>query len=324
MLSYNSFKKKVLAEIINYLPSDFKDCKVSTKEVSKVNEIKDAIVLSNESKENMIIPIFYIQDMFKEYKKNGDFEGVMVFFADLYKTAVKPNFEDLNLDHMEDTIRDKVVLQLISSKNNERLLSQCPYMNFLDLKVLFRVIMKVEKNGISSFLLTHELCETYNLDMDEIYGLAYKNTLNILGHKERSMKEILCEMISNAGVSKKEAERVFSTTPMRNIGEKIIVATDKYKFIGANLMLFTNYLSSIADKFNSSLVIVPSSVRDLMFVSSIDFENIDSLRDMILDLIQKKINPEDNLSDSLYYFDRERKELFIMYGDGNEERYVDN
>ena len=70
-------------------------------------------------------------------------------------------------------------------------------------------------------------------------------------------------------------------------------------------------LKKLADRFNSDLYLLPSSVHEILAVRTDQNRDISLLMDMVQDANQTVVRDEDYLSNCIYYFDRKKCEIKI-------------
>ena len=89
-----------------------------------------------------------------------------------------------------------------------------------------------------------------------------------------------------------------------------LVSNEKMIF-GASVILYPGMMESVAEKLDSNLLIIPSSIHEVLVLSDKLTTDWDYLRDMIHSVNKTEMVPQDILSDSLYYFDRETGKITI-------------
>ena len=80
---------------------------------------------------------------------------------------------------------------------------------------------------------------------------------------------------------------------------------------GAAAMLYPDMLKDLSEKLDSNLYIIPSSVHEVIVFSDNLADDEKSLRDMIYTVNRTQMDPQDILSDSLYFYDRKEEKIFI-------------
>ena len=167
---------------------------------------------------------------------------------------------------------------------------------FYDLAIIYRNILTVDKDGISSFIIRNEYAKSMNLTEEELFNLAYVNTKNILPIQ---VKEITGFMLNN------QAET-----------ELMYVISNKVKINGAvNFLYIEETLAKIAEKTNSNLYILPSSIHEVIVLKAEGKETEEDVKKLIR--MVKKVNSEvvdknKILSNSVYFYNKNTKSISIF------------
>ena len=96
MLSYESFKKRVLKEFLDYLPERYSSCEIELRKVPKVNTVLTGVVIKPKGhKGSYCSPTFYMERMYDQYKQCDSFEKVMASQAIYLEESMKYLPEDV-------------------------------------------------------------------------------------------------------------------------------------------------------------------------------------------------------------------------------------
>lgn len=81
MMDYRMFKEVAKDKVLNYLPLEMRNAEVLIADVWKVNQVREAlrVVLPEQKK---VLPNFYLDKLYGEYRKNRDIEAVIVELAE--------------------------------------------------------------------------------------------------------------------------------------------------------------------------------------------------------------------------------------------------
>ena len=151
-----------------------------------------------------------------------------------------------------------------------------------------------------------ELWQTNTLELLE---LARKNTPAIFPERVYSMEEILGELLREKreqSIAEADEYREFlRTVPMR-------ILSNQQKAHGAGCLLYEGVLEKLAVNYDSSYYILPSSIHEVILLPDNGQESVEHLKNMIHEVNSTQVAPEEVLSDSLYYYDFDRKKLRIL------------
>ncbi len=197
------------------------------------------------------------------------------------------NMDNFDLEHVCEWDSVKTKLQLcIQRKGNEDIVKR----DFLDLEEYVRV--NLGNNG--SFKVKPDYLEYYGITEDMLFQAAWDNTASSIEIKD--MAQVLADM----GI------------PAQFMEDLMIVASNKEKCFGAIAMKSTDKLLEVADRYETDLAILPSSIHEIFLVPVSDVTNSENLNAMIQKVNSTGLAPEDVLSNHAYVFSRETRSIQVM------------
>lgn len=285
-------KEQFAAELRNklpeYMPDRYKNLVFNEEMINKNNGVTlRGILIDDGSK---CTPIFYIDRMYDSFCSNHDFKETIRMFAETIINTMdnKPDPDNILKKIKENS--NLIVPKLINAEKNQELLKNCPHRFFLDLAVVYEIMLETDH----FLLIKNEMFDYHGMTEDELYHLAVKNVRE--QKQVVTLDQILKEMV---GVEE-DLEQI-----------PILIAKTKYVTHGASVMLCEDVLSEAADMLKSDLYILPSSIHEII-VLPVDFrDDVTGLKDMVNTVNQTQVLPEEFLSDSVYFFDRKLKKLSI-------------
>ena len=302
MLDYESFKKKVLKEFLLYMPEEYSDCELEIKRIPKVNHCLTGVIIKpKELKGDFCSPTFYMERMYDQYKECGSFEKVMSNQAIYLEESLKYIPEDAyNLDFA--TMKDKIVFQVVNTKHNKEMIALCPHRNFMDLTVVYRVVLNVDDEGVSGFLITHDIAKIDDLSENLLFKLALENTRRMFPFKSERIEQTMSRMMRKWGACDEEIEDSFPDIDDVPDCERVYVISNEYEFFGANALLYTDVIGKVAEKIGTDCYVLPSSVHDLVVLSTDIFSESSRLMELVKQTNNEHVRVADRLSDSIYLY----------------------
>lgn len=285
-------KEQFAAELRNklpeYMPDRYKNLVFNEEIINKNNGVTlRGILIDDGSK---CTPIFYIDRMYDSFCSNHDFKETIRMFAETIINTMdnKPDPDNILKKIKENS--NLIVPKLINAEKNQELLKNCPHRVFLDLAVVYEIMLETDH----FILIKNEMFDYHGMTEDELYHLAVKNVRE--QKQVVTLDQILKEMVG--------VEEDLEQIPM-------LIAKTKYVTHGASVMLCEDVLSEAADMLKSDLYILPSSIHEII-VLPVDFrDDVTGLKDIVNTVNQTQVLPEEFLSDSVYFFDRKLKKLSI-------------
>lgn len=255
-----------------------------------------------QKKEEAISPTIYIDNYYKDYvnKKltlTEVAEQMLSVLESVREHADK--YRSFSVDYEE--CREKVVYRLISLEKNRQLLQEIPHIPFLNLAVTFSVVCNMSEHGLESLRISNELMDKWGITTAQLVHLAEKNTPRLFPVKIDSMENVLFTYL---GLK----DGLFSENT--DCGPLLIV-TNESGINGASVLLYKDVIHNIAEKYQSNLYILPSSIHEIIVVPNENSGNLEQLSEMVKNINQKHVDDEEVLADNAYYYERtERKFLY--------------
>ena len=89
----------------------------------------------------------------------------------------------------------------------------------------------------------------------------------------------------------------------------MIVATNKEKSFGAIAMKAKDKLAEVADRYETDLAILPSSIHEILLIPVKENMDFFELEAMVREVNATQVAPEEQLSNHVYRFYRDTREI---------------
>ena len=302
LMDYEEFKERVMNEFIDYLPERYADCVLELHQVPKLNEVLTGIAIKpREPCKAFIAPTFYMERLYAQYEETGSFEQTMSDQAVYLEESIK--FIPKNILSLDfKTVKEKIVFQIINTQDNVEMLIKCPHRNFEDLSVVYRAITGISRSGVSGFLITHDIAEVEGLTEEELYKYAFENTKRLFPFKSERIEVIMRRLMRRWGADEEEIKEAFPGYTKTPLKERVYVVTNKHDFFGANALLYRDVIAEVANKIGTDCFILPSSVHDLIVLSTETYYKQSSLANIVKTTNSESVRPSERLSDSVYMY----------------------
>lgn len=221
------------------------------------------------------------QEVIEIYKENKDSKKICNAFSKIDKQI----------------ILEKVVYQLINEGKNRERLCNMPHRKFLDLAVIYRVIVVEDQDEMVSFNVTNAICKKYGLSAAELEHAAKQNTEK-KGFKVQTLESWIAEL---AGLPEEASELkdliwILSNTQMNN---------------GATVMLYDKYFDRLAESIGSDLYVLPSSIHEVIAVP-VDVKNLDEIKAIVGIINFSEVMEDEMLSGNVYQYSRKDGNISIV------------
>lgn len=301
MMDYITFKKEVESKIMGFMPEEMKGREVKFRQVDKVNRTLDAVSVNFGSTANEKGATIYINDMYETYKRCGDFGAAVSMSLLQLRQAVQT--DRVELPDMT-TAKDNIVLQIINTRQNPKLLGGIPNREFLDLSIIYRWVIQLDKEGFKNTIVTNKLANDLGLTERELFLLAKENTKRLFTPTVKSMADIVRDLLPSD---------VLGTIPEEFWNDNNLwVLTNERGINGAAAILYEDVLHAIAGQLGADLYIIPSSIHEVIVTP--DKMDPHELADMVFSINREQVDVEERLSDNVYRYDRETHEFSLAAG----------
>lgn len=304
-MNYELFKEVVAEKFTEFMPEEYKNSQVDVHSVTKVNKTMDALNLVPTGEERyQTSPTIYINNMYEHYKECDDLQAVLQAGAETMQKA----FQELpNVGQMVDfdQAKDNIVMVLINTEQNKSMLESVPNRQFQDLSIIYRWVIDKDKEGISSTIVNNGLAEKLGMNEVQLYNAAVENTIRLFPPTIKSMNDVIRDMFIKDGMPDEIADMMIGEVPENNM---MYVISNERGVNGAVSMLYEDNLHQLAEKLETDLYIMPSSIHETIAVSC-DMGDPNELAQMVNEINMDQVALEERLSNQVYHYDKDLRKL---------------
>ena len=194
-------------------------------------------------------------------------------------------------------LKERVVFRLVGAKEDAEILRNRPYIQFLDLFVVFHFLLDVSQESIATVQITNEHMQRWGVNAEFLYQAGLENTCKFFPAEFTSMQELIEEMVGNVGEERGE----------------MYVLTNGMRQYGATVLLYPNILDMIGEILQDDYYMLPSSVHEVIILPKQQ-----GIPKPIMDTMVQEINdtyliPKETLSDHAYLFERQCGKMKIDF-----------
>lgn len=305
MMDYKMFKGLVEEHFLDYMPKKFRDYSIKIDTVPKTNRTLDALYLTAPKLgERETMPLIYVDEMYAEYIRKGNFREAMESFVNAWMELYK-SMPDGIRDFSLSNIKERVVMDLVNTEQNAELLEKIPHREFCDLSIIYRYAVEIRDESMYSFVIDSRFAKTAGMTEQQLYDAAFLNTRMLLPPSVRTMDEIVGEMFALTGMPAEIIEAMEGEARTRGA---MYVISNQRGCNGAVSMLYEEELHSLAEKMGTDMYILPSSIHEVIAVSALAGEPAE-LAEMVSEINQREVSVEDRLSNQVYHYDKNLRKL---------------
>ena len=208
---------------------------------------------------------------------------------------------------MEISSKD-IIFELVNTESNQEILQERPHREIGDLSVIYKFLVSETEDGRMTLPITNDIAKDMNISEQELFEVAYKNTDERLSFSIKSMREMLIGMMFPFGEMPENDPMVEMMLPPEG-DPPMYVMTSSDGIKGACCILYSDKLGDFADKVDSDLVILPSSIHEVIILPKDESMEMDNLKNMVNEINMGVVSEEDRLSNNIFVFDRAAREL---------------
>ena len=290
-MTYPDFKESILSGMTDRYAGQ---ASVSLTNVKKNNGVElDGLVFHEEDID--LSPTIYLDGYYDMLLNGHSYDEVFDSIVDSYESHKNTSFGAGDCFKDFNWVKKHLVMRLIHRKKNAELLSEVPYVPFLDLALVFAVRMEVKSGLFGSALIYHRHAQFWETDAMSLFAAAKRSAPDQLPPVTVKIDDIIREAIPNC------ADKL----PMGEL--PMYVLSNSEHSYGASVMCYHHVIRDLSDDLDSDLIIIPSSVHELIVVpTNLGFGvESDEMNRTVCEVNDEALSPADVLSDHVYTYHRD-------------------
>ena len=305
------FGRKVCSALQEILGEDYD---IEMKEVTKNNGVLLHGIVINGKRSN-VSPAIYIDELYEEYQDGRVFGDIIYDLLCVYKHHAREIDMDMEFFTQFERAKSRVLYKLIHRESNADLLKEIPFIKWNDLALVFYYSLEDERFGKASILIRNAHLAMWGIDKGVLYEHARTNMQRLKPEEIMPIKQLIREFIErgeNRGVSKNEMGLSKEREEAIEADSMIYVLSNRDRMFGAATLLYAESLKMLTRKLNKNLIILPSSVHEVLLVPDDGMKEKDFFKNMVKEVNDSQVEPEERLSYNVYYYDRVSGEISIL------------
>ena len=284
--------KRAVAEVLG------EKYQVTLQEVRKNNGVVLQGILILAEGQN-VSPTIYLAPFLTAYEEGVSLSELVRNLLEIYRNDKMQKQMDLSFFMEFSGVRDRICHRVIHADRNKDLLERIPHVPFLDLAICFYYAYEDSCIGSGSILIYNTHLEMWHTNTAELMWLAQNNTPKLFPWQCESMEKLMMSRMP-------EAEWECSPATCMD------VVTNRSKTHGASCVLYPGVLKQLAQKYGADFYIIPSSIHEVILLPCYTSVNPGELKQLIMEVNRFQLEPEDILSDNLYYYNRREEKVKIV------------
>lgn len=260
-----------------------------------------------------ISPTIYLEEYYEDYRNGTPLEKIAGDVIAFYRSVRQDRSWDCSRFMTYPGVRDKLVFKLINTDKNRGILGQVPHIDFLDLSVVFYVLLEVTEEGTASMAVTLEHARQWEVSADQLWENAVENVKRLLPAEFFTMNYALKEILKRGSGIDVEG----SAEPENLLGndscvrDGMYVLSNRMRNYGAACIVYPNILAMIWNILQTDYYVLPSSVHEVIIVPCHKSVTPEELDEMIQDINETQVDAEEVLSGHAYLYEHSTGKLRI-------------
>lgn len=197
---------------------------------------------------------------------------------------VQDFFKSNNVHHYED-IKSRLLPELINKENNAGLLSRVTSVDFLDMAIIFRVVIRadVDSDELVSFIIDDHALADWGITSTRLLADAVRAAQEHFPFTLSTINDVL-------GLMGEDPKNTF------------MVMSNNRRHYGASVMLYSGALLETYARIGQPYYIIPSSIHEVLIVPESLHITVPELKDMCIDVNTSEVAEPDILGDTIYHY----------------------
>ena len=310
-MRFEQFIEKITNLVAEKLGDDFE---VRSHEMIKNNHTILHSIMISRVEEN-VRPNIYLENYYDEFCEGKDLEDLANEIIEVYFHAKeRQNFDVDNIYDFDD-YKERIFYRIVHYEKNKEQLEKIPHKRFLDFAITYHCMLSNYLNILQSFTVTKDLLSYWDITEKDLYSYAILNTPKLFPPKLETMDALFENIMYGKKKTREESEKISYDDAVRECIMKLESSPTEPMYVisntigtnGASTILYPKYIDALADALHSNLFLLPSSIHEFIVIPEGDYE-IQALEDMVTEVNETRVQPEEVLSNRVYFYDwTERK-----------------
>lgn len=273
-------------------------CEVRIHKTIRNNGIKKTGILLRKEGERFC-PVLYLEEAYGKFCDGMDLEETA---DDLFRVYRRQDgeaelAEKFSPESFVDYsyVKENLQIRLINYEKNTEILKDMPYVRWNDLAAIFFYEIKGWENGQAGVIVNNHHLALWKETAETLYEDALENMKNRVEEELFLLADLF---------TVKQTKDTAKLPP-------VYVLTNRTRQYGAAVMLYSGKMKELADTVGSDLVILPSSLHEVLLLPDNDGMHL-RWEQMVREVNRAVVDPEEVLSDHIYRYSRDKDAVELL------------
>lgn len=267
-----------------------------------------------------LAPTIYLNSYYEQYQGGLGIDEIIEDILRLFADYPAPGFLTDGLPEQFDQVRSRIMLRLIHAEMNRELLSDLPFIPYLDLAIVFYLFLESSDAGQMTTLIRNDNIRIWNIKKENLLRIALDNTPQRYPARIRSIEDVIRDMAKKHGFDNnqtgKETDTHFENdSPSESSANELplYLLSNISGIYGAACILYPRILKDFVDELERDLFIIPSSIHEVLITPQTDEVSTEYLNQMVQNVNHTEVSLEDQLSDHIYLYTRADDRIHMIH-----------
>ncbi len=298
-LGYDLFIQKIKGKVQEVMGEEYE---VIIQKIVKNNSLQlDSLIVLKKGRN--IAPNIYLEAYYESYLQGSELEDIVDRLCLIYNHCAIPTIRN-DFGYKLEDVKKYIVYRIVNYQKNFTLLQELPHKKFMDFAITYHCLVKNDDELIGTLKITNDHTKLWGITSEELYNLANENTERLFPAVIRDMDDIIRSFLSE---DEDIPEEIIEDLCKHNYQQevKMYVLSNANSVNGASCLLYENVIRNFAEKIKSDLIIIPSSIHEVILLPFYKDMKEEELNDMVKDVNASQVPIDEILSEHIYYYFRE-------------------
>ncbi len=242
-----------------------------------------------------ITPSIYLNQYYQEYLEGVSVEEIADKIIACYRSGMQKRDVPAYFYTEFSNLKEYIYLRLVNYSMNSELFPNVCMTRFLDLACIYYYRFPDYEMKDASILVKERDLARWNISIEELHNKAFQNTFGDFAYEMRPIEDVIREIDVDIFAEEEAAE----DPPCI-----MLVLTNNTRMYGAAALMNSGLLADCAASLDSDLVILPSSIHELIIIPEDAVYDIEDLNETIREVNATQVAPTEVLSDHVYFYRR--------------------
>ena len=257
--------------------------------------------------EEKITPAIYMDSLYEQYLRGVSVVHLARLALEQYQEFREKSRFPADFFKEYPAVADSIYCKVIHRGKNLELLQEVPWQPWMDLAVVY--YYQVEEGLIvgATILIRNSHLQRWKITASQLREKAWANTLEKLPPVMQKLSQVLRQW----GELQEVDEALLDGNPL-------YLLTNRKKCLGAVCICYPGQAGRIADILGADFYVLPSSIHECLILPSTGRYSPEELQEMVRTINRTQLQPQEVLSDCIYYYDRTLRRLELGVPGGSQ------